>query len=101
MAGGTNAYQDTLIQFPTISIEGLIKLDPDAIVEMVRDIELQSYSAEDIVAEWQTVPQLRAVKENRVYVLDGDHTTVPGPRFVLVLEDLARALHPEIDWDAP
>lgn len=101
MAGATNAYTDTMVQFPTISIEGLIELDPDVIVEMVRGIELQSYSAEDIVAEWQTVSRLRAVQHGRVYVLGGDHTTVPGPRFVLVLEDLARVLHPEVDWDAP
>lgn len=101
MAGGTNAYTDRLIQFPTIGIEGLIDLDPDIIVEMVRANELQSFSEADIVAEWGTVPQLRAVKEKRVYVLSGDYTTVPGPRFVIVLEDLARALHPEAGWDAP
>ena len=101
MAGGTNAYTSDMIQFPTISVEGLIELDPDVIVEMVRGIELQSYSAEDIIEEWETIPELRAVKSGRVYVLGGDHTTVPGPRFVLVLEDLARVLHPEIEWTAP
>ena len=36
-----------------------------------------------------------AVKNGRVYVIDGDLLTRPGPRLVDGLEQIARALHPE------
>src|SRR6266542_2511697 len=36
-----------------------------------------------------------AVLSNRVYKIDGDHLSRPGPRLVDGLEAMARALHPE------
>jgi iron complex transport system substrate-binding protein len=36
-----------------------------------------------------------AGKNGRVYVIDGDLLTRPGPRLVDGLEQIARALHPE------
>ena len=36
-----------------------------------------------------------AVLNKRVYQIDGDHLSRPGPRLVDGLEDMARALHPE------
>jgi iron complex transport system substrate-binding protein len=36
-----------------------------------------------------------AVLNNRVYRIDGDHLSRPGPRLVDGLEEMARALHPE------
>lgn len=101
LAGGENAYPDDGIAFPEVSGEGLLRLDPDVIVEMVPKLDEASYTKQDIIDEWKTVPGLRAVQEGRVYVLGGDYVSVPGPRYVDVLEDLARILHPEVDWDAP
>ncbi len=37
-----------------------------------------------------------AVRNGRVYVIDGDLLTRPGPRLVDGLEQIARALHPEV-----
>jgi iron complex transport system substrate-binding protein len=49
-------------------------------------------------ADNKVAPALRnspAVQDNRVYVIDGDLLTRPGPRLVDGLEQLAHALHPE------
>ncbi len=44
--------------------------------------------------EWQQIP---AVKNNRVFVADGDaHFSCPGPRLLDGLEMMAHALHPDI-----
>lgn len=43
-------------------------------------------------SDWR---DLRAVRERRVYVADGDYFSCPGPRLVDGLELLAHALHPE------
>ena len=37
-----------------------------------------------------------AVQNNRVYKINDDHLSRPGPRVVDGLEEIARALHPEV-----
>jgi iron complex transport system substrate-binding protein len=37
-----------------------------------------------------------AVKDNRVYKINGDLLTRPSPRLVDGLEEIARALHPQV-----
>ncbi len=101
MAGGENAYPDDGIAFPEISPEGILRMDPDVILELVPQLESARYSEADILAEWKSVPGLRAEREGRIHLLRGSHVSIPGPRFVEVLEDFARLLHPEVDWRAP
>lgn len=91
-AGGKNAFTDESIPFPSLSGEALLVLDPDVIVELAPD--LRDTSVDAIVAEWGTLPTMRAVRNGRVYVLQGDHVAIPGPRFVQIIEDLAAVLHP-------
>ncbi len=98
MAGGVNAFEDESIQFPTLSAEGLLLVDPDVIVEMVPNIDTKSYSAEDVIYDWSALGTMQAVKDEKVFVLAADYATIPGPRFIHILEDLAKLLHPEIDW---
>ena len=100
-AGGTNVFDDGSAQFPAISAEGLLRLDPDVVIEMAPDLADATYTREDILAEWATLPDMTAVKTGRVYILGGDYVPVPGPRFVQTLEDMAKVLHPGVDWSAP
>lgn len=101
LAGGENAFTQQGVMFPTVTAEGLLRLDPDVIIEMAQDFDNNRITEESILEAWKNLRELRAVKENRVYVLSGSHVTIPGPRFVQVLEEVARLLHPEADWDAP
>lgn len=101
VAGGTNVFEDSFAQFPAVSAEGLLRLDPDVVIEMAPDLAAAPYTREDIIAEWATLPGMTAVKTGRVYVLGGDYVPVPGPRFVQTLEDMAKVLHPGVDWSAP
>jgi ABC-type Fe3+-hydroxamate transport system substrate-binding protein len=41
------------------------------------------------------------VKSNRIVILDDSFAAVPGPRYVQLLEAMARAIHPEADWGEP
>lgn len=101
IAGGTNVFTDEKIPFPSVTGEGLVRLNPDIIVEMAPGDTGRTVTVETIVAQWNVLPDINAVKDGRVYVLEGNYTTIPGPRFVQVVEDLARVLHPEIDWQTP
>ena len=66
---------------------------PDVIIEL-------QYGRSDPAAEadlrvWDALASVPAVKNRRVYLLQGDEFVVPGPRIVLATERFARTLHPE------
>ena len=94
LAGGRNAYREETLKFPALSAEGLARLDPDVVIEMVPDLE-PGQDAEKLLAYWGRIPGLRAAREGRIYILGGDLTVVPGPRFVQLLEAMAEAIRRE------
>ena len=98
LAGGENAYAGTLA-YPTVSAEGILQMDPDAVIEMAPGLAARGLSPRAVAREWAAAPGLRAAAEGRIHVLTNDYVQIPGPRFVLTLERMARVLHPEADWD--
>ena len=99
MAGGVNAYDGQSLKFPVVSAEGMLRLNPQVIIDMVPHLEGKGWNEEDLLREWQSVARVDAVKNGRVYVFAQDYAVIPGPRFILILESMARAIHPEIEWE--
>ena len=93
LAGGANAYTGRL-PFPAVAAEGILMLDPDVIIDLVPDPERLAGGEAELRRDWESLPNVRAVRDGRVYVFGEDYVTIPGPRFVLTLERIARALHP-------
>ena len=89
LAGGVNAYRDERVAYPQLSAEGIISLDPDVIVDLVRRVPPQR----DIRQQWASLQTVGAVRRGRVYVAAGEHVLRPGPRYVRLLEGLAGMLH--------
>jgi iron complex transport system substrate-binding protein len=98
LAGGVNAYTGG-VAFPVVSTESIIRLNPEVIIDMVPDIDAKGWDRAMIVREWDTVSQVDAVKKDRVYVFGEDYVVIPGPRFILILEEMARVIHPEGVWE--
>jgi iron complex transport system substrate-binding protein len=98
LAGGRNAYGGG-IAYPELSAEGIVRLDPDVIVDIVPDIGARGTDADVARKDWNALPEVSAVKNGRVYVLTADYMAVPGPRFVRALDDFARLIHPEVRWE--
>lgn len=89
MAGCENAFQaDFPVAYPSISIEGLLLMNPDIIIELVDDLRTKSIKNTDISKDWQQLPYLEAVKNKRIYYLVKDYATVPGPRIFNLIEDI-------------
>ena len=97
MAGGLNAFEDDKIAYPILSAEGIIHLNPDFIIDLVPQLKQTGLSVATLVKDWESLYQIDAVKNQRVHILSEDYAVIPGPRFILFLEDLARMIHPEID----
>jgi iron complex transport system substrate-binding protein len=99
LAGGENAYHRALARFPVVSTEGIMRINPDVIVDLVSGMDTEHFQTERTLADWQGLAGVEAVKRHRVYTFNRDYSTVPGPRFIRFVEDLARLLHPELDWN--
>jgi iron complex transport system substrate-binding protein len=77
------------VSYPTLSLEGVLRLDPDVIVEFAPG----RGDPAPIAREWRGVPGLRAAVTGRVHVFTDDFLSVPGPRFVRFAGVLAAALN--------
>jgi len=84
-AGGTNAYADTIPQYPRLSMEGIITIAPDIIIDVAP--AMGYFSCSSLVADWNSVAMVPAVEKNQVYCLAADYATVPGPRVVTLFHD--------------
>ena len=100
LAGGQNAYRQGMVRFPVVSHEGILRMDPQVIVDMTPGLSAGRLAKETILADWQQLGQVEAVKNHRVHLMDHDYAFVPGPRFILLVEELARLIHPEVDWES-
>jgi len=98
LAGGHNAYTGRTISLPTVSPEGLHQLDPQVIVEMIPGLDTTRFDREAFVRSWDFAAGVEAVSRGRVYVFTEEYVVRPGPRFILLAEQLARVIHPEADW---
>lgn len=87
-AGGKNAanYDETGV--PEMSAERAIELDPDIIIVIDMHDELPDGRRAQILADWQTLKPLTAVKQSRVGVLHGEHFYGAGRRLLRAIKEL-------------
>lgn len=93
LAGGHNVC--TATGFPVVSGEGILHMNPEVIVDLAFPDRPAGQSPETIVREWRQLAEVDAVRDGRVYVVEDDFALIPGPRFILLAEKLARLFHPE------
>jgi iron complex transport system substrate-binding protein len=98
-AGGRVVYSGVDIRFPKVSKEGILRMNPNVIIDLVSDLEKKGFTTESVLAQWRELDLLQAVKNHRVHVFGKGYCVVPGPRLHLLLSDLAKVLHPEVDWN--
>lgn len=98
LAGGSNCYRGRTIAFPAVSAEGLHQLAPEVIIEVIPNLGRTGIDSERYERGWRELPGLGAVEERNIHVLVSDYAVRPGPRFILMAQDMARAIHPEVDW---
>lgn len=95
-AGGVNAYVGGTVRFPVVSAEGILRMDPDVIIDLVPDLAARDLDADEVRAEWDELRGVRAVRDGRVYVVSETFAVIPGPRTEQMLRRLVEILHPEV-----
>ncbi|MHB9027489.1 MAG: ABC transporter substrate-binding protein [Candidatus Latescibacterota bacterium] len=93
LAGGTNAYRGPEISYPEISVEGIIRLDPEVIIDIIPALAAQGITEERARSDWKKLSTISAVKTDRIYILSDNSLVIPGPRFIKALENLAEIIH--------
>lgn len=89
-AGGVSVTADVPGAFPRFSDEAALAARPEAII--LPSGGSMGNANSTAAAALKNSP---AVLNNRVYKINDDHLSRPGPRLVDGLEEMARALHPE------
>ena len=89
-AGGVSVTADVATAFPRYSDEAALASRPDAII--LPSGGSMGNANSTVASALKNSP---AVLNNRVYKINDDHLSRPGPRLVDGLEEIARALHPE------
>lgn len=100
IAGGENIAGDSLAKYPQLGIETVVSKAPEVILYTSFNFDLtpkQEAMAKDLWSPYQSIP---AVRDGRIHGLVADYVTLAGPRLVIGIEDMARAIHPEA-FDEP
>lgn len=96
LAGGTNLLSSGGDRSPWIDWAAVSKANPDVIVIMPCGFDIARTRLElELLSGLPGWDELRAVKQKRVFVVDGDaYFNRPGPRLVDSVEILAEMFHP-------
>jgi iron complex transport system substrate-binding protein len=97
IAGGQSVLVQSGVHSPYVAWEQLFDADPDIIVAMPCGFAIERTLKEiDILLNLPGFSSLKAVKNNRLYVADGNqYLNRPGPRIVDSIELLAEIINPK------
>jgi iron complex transport system substrate-binding protein len=98
LAGGANSYNGRTIALPAVSAEGLHQLAPEVIIEVIPNLDQTELDEERFKKAWRELPGLDTILQDNIHVLGAGYAVRPGPRFILLAEAMASAIHPELTW---
>jgi iron complex transport system substrate-binding protein len=92
LAGGKNVAAGS-VAYPRFSREQVLVLSPEVfiITSMARGAVF-----EKVKADWSRWPNMPAVRDQRIHLVDSNVFDRPSPRLVEALELLVRLIHPEL-----
>ena len=97
IAGGVNVFGHLDMIYPQVSPEGMLAQQPEVIIELMPDLKLTAALKEQMGEQWKQLGSMPAVTKNRIYVLTDENGLIPSPRYVEIIDKVARLLHPESD----
>jgi iron complex transport system substrate-binding protein len=85
LCGGENIFASQKVTAPVVSIESVLKEDPEAVFSTA---EKEQGGA----AMWRQYPQLKAAKQDNLFTIDGHLVNRAGPRMIAGTESLCEKL---------
>ncbi len=94
VAGGWNVFADLRGAYALVSREAALERRPEVIIDLSDNTAGARRGRQ--LGEWAPWTFLPAVIHGRIYHLDPDRLTIPGPRLPEMAALLARIIHPEL-----
>jgi len=99
IAGGRNAFAETIAFYPRISREELLAGDAEVVIDMGDMSDTDGVTEEhrlSVIELWrQAFPDMPAVRADRAYAVADDRFVVPGPRIAEAAQLFLEMIHPE------
>ncbi len=95
LAGGINITENEPYTYPRVSIEEIIKKNPQVIIISSMERGGEFKRAKEEWLKWSTIS---AVRHGRIYLMNSDLIDRPSPRIIDGLEQMAKIIHPEAGW---
>ncbi|MFC2155175.1 ABC transporter substrate-binding protein [Acidobacteriota bacterium] len=92
ISGGINVYEGD-IDYPNISIESVVGMNPDFIIEL--SLFYQQIDEKKVKDLWGKYPIIKAVKNNNIKVIKDNVWLRPGPRVGQIARNLYHMFFPE------
>ena len=80
------------IDYPKVSVEVIIKMNPDIIVEVLPNL-VEKYGKKEIKNDWKEIKYLNAVKNNKVYVMGKDFRLIPSLEIIEAAEKIYKKIY--------
>ena len=90
LSGASNVY-DGDMPYPKIQLEGVIAFNPDIVIDVVTASDLTPEKLKFIEKSWSNL-DINAVKNGKVFVKTEDFWSLPGPRFIKIIEEIKNIL---------
>jgi iron complex transport system substrate-binding protein len=92
--GAVNIFANETQQYPTISSESIVQMNPDVIL-LPSSMGTGTITPDSVKnrSGWSTI---NAVKNNRIYVIDGDLFAEAGSRIAEQVSAIAQAIYPDL-----
>lgn len=90
LSGAENVYQGEM-PYPKIQLEGIIALNPDIVIDVITASNLTPEKLEFLKKSWSNL-EINAVKNGKVFAKTDDFWSLPGPRFIKILEEMKNIL---------
>lgn len=91
LAGGLNAYPGR-IRYPAVSVEGILRMNPDIIIDLVPGFRKDGLEKQALFREWDALEGTAAWQNGEIHIVGEDFWTLPGPRFIKIIEEMALIL---------
>ena len=90
LCGAINAYTGNMA-YPKIQLEGILSLNPDIVIDIITANDLTPEKLDFIAKSWSEI-DINAVKNGKVFIKTEDFWSLPGPRFVKIIEEIKNIL---------
>jgi iron complex transport system substrate-binding protein len=96
IAGGRNVASHSSSRYRKYALEEILLADPEVIIicSMIPNDPCLTQKR-----WWERWANISAVRNGRIYVVEANLITRPGPRIIEGLMEIAKAIHPEVFWE--